>query len=88
MFTDVNTIFDMVKNFLRNLLYCIADLGCTFEGAYNRKTRECLCKSKHSYRDLFLSKPPSQATNSVIPKHIRKAPVAVLALYNKAKYAV
>ena len=37
---------------------------------------------------IFLFKPPSQATNSAIPKHIRKAPVAVFALYNKAKYAV
>ena len=88
MFTDVNTIFDMVKIFYVIYCYCIADLGCDFEAIYNRKTCESLYKSKNSYRDFFLSKPPSQATNSVIPKHIRKAPVAVLALYNKAKYAV
>ena len=32
--------------------------------------------------------PPSLATNNVKPKHIRKAPVAISTLYNKAKYPV
>ena len=33
----------------------------------------------------FLSRPPSLATNKVIPKHIRKAPVDVDALYKSAR---
>lgn len=33
----------------------------------------------------LFSKPPSQATNNVIPKHIRKVPVAIWTLYNKAR---
>ena len=37
---------------------------------------------------LYLFKPPSLATNNVKPKHIRKTPVAISTLYNKAKYPV
>ena len=33
----------------------------------------------------FLSRPPSLATNKVIPKHIRKAPVDVETLYKSAR---
>ena len=37
---------------------------------------------------LYLFKPPSLATNNVKPKHMRKEPVAISTLYNKAKYPV
>ena len=36
----------------------------------------------------FLLRPPSLATNNVKPKHMRKEPVAISTLYNKAKYPV
>lgn len=88
MFTNVNTVFEIVKNFQIIYCFCIADLGYDFEAICNRKISESLCKSKHSYRDSFLSKPPSQATSNVIPKHIRKVPVVIATLYNKARYAV